>query len=182
MTSSAPLNHLVIGSSGQQVITTDMMVEVDVQINERFADTADAELIERAVVATLAGEAVSGPVEVSVLVTDDTALHTLNRDYRSVDAPTDVLSFAAEEDDAAGPAFVLPPDAPRYLGDIAISYERVVAQAAEYGHSRERELAYLTAHGVLHLLGYDHERGAEDAAAMRMREEATMERLGLRRE
>jgi probable rRNA maturation factor len=158
------------------------MVEVDVLIDERFADMADAELIERAVVATLAGETVSGPVEVSVLVTDDAALHTLNRDYRSVDAPTDVLSFAAEEDIEAGPAFVLPPDAPRYLGDIAISYERVVTQAAEYGHSRERELAYLTAHGVLHLLGYDHERGTEDAAAMRMREEAAMERLGLRRE
>jgi probable rRNA maturation factor len=158
------------------------MVEVDVQIDERFADMADADLIERAVVATLAGEAVSEPVEVSVLVTDDAALHTLNRDYRNVDAPTDVLSFAAEEEEAAGPAFVLPPDAPRYLGDIAISYERVVAQAAEYGHSPERELAYLTAHGVLHLLGYDHERGPADANAMRMREEATMERLGLRRE
>jgi probable rRNA maturation factor len=77
---------------------------------------------------------------------------------------------------------VLPPAAPRYLGDIAISYERVVAQAAEYGHSPARELAYLTAHGVLHLLGYDHERGPEDAAAMRAREEAAMERLGLRRE
>jgi probable rRNA maturation factor len=157
------------------------MVEVDVQIDERFADAADAELIKWAVAQTLAGEEVAGPVEVSVLVTDDAALHALNRDYRGVDAPTDVLSFAAE-DDTSGPAFVLPPGTPRYLGDIAISYERVVAQAAEYGHSRERELAYLTAHGVLHLLGYDHERGAEDAAAMRAREEATMERLGLRRE
>ena len=160
-----------------------MMVEVDVQIDERFAHLADAELIEQAVAATLAGEAVAGPVEVSVLVTDDAALHQLNRDYRNVDVPTDVLSFAAEEEeDSSGPAFVLPPDAPRYLGDIAISYERVLAQAAEYGHSRERELAYLTAHGVLHLLGYDHERGDDDATAMRMREEAAMERLGLRRE
>jgi probable rRNA maturation factor len=158
------------------------MIEVDIQIDERFADLADAALIERAVAATLAGEGIAGPVEVSVLVTDDAALHELNRDYRGVDAPTDVLSFAAEEGGPDAPAFVLPPDAPRYLGDIAISYERVSAQAAEYGHSRERELAYLTAHGVLHLLGYDHERGADDAATMRAREEATMERLGLRRE
>src|SRR5947207_5331248 len=161
------------------------MVEVAVQIDDRFADQADADLIERAVVATLASEAVGGPVEVSVLVTDDAALHRLNRDYRGVDAPTDVLSFAAEEDalaDAARPAFVLPPDTPRYLGDIAISYERVVAQAADYGHSRERELAYLTAHGVLHLLGYDHELGAAQATAMRTREEAAMERLGLQHE
>jgi probable rRNA maturation factor len=157
------------------------MVEVDVQIDERFAAVADAELIERAVAQTLAAEGIAGTVEVSVLVTDDAALHALNRDYRGVDAPTDVLSFAAE-DETSGPAFVSPPGTPRYLGDIAISYERVVAQAAEYGHPRERELAYLTAHGVLHLLGYDHERGAEDAAAMRAREEATMDRLGLRRE
>jgi probable rRNA maturation factor len=158
------------------------MVEVDIQIDERFSNIADADLIERAVAATLAGEAIAGPIEVSVLVTDDAALHALNRDYRGVDAPTDVLSFAAEEADASAPVFVLPPDAPRYLGDIAISYERVLAQAAEYGHSHERELAYLAAHGVLHLLGYDHERGAEDAAAMRTREEAAMERLGLRRD
>ena len=84
--------------------------------------------------------------------------------------------------DYGRPAFVLPPDAPRYLGDIAISFERVVAQAAEYGHTPERELAYLTAHGMLHLLGYDHERGPDDAAAMRAQEEAAMEQLGLRRE
>jgi probable rRNA maturation factor len=161
------------------------MVEVDVQIDKRFAGQADAALIERAVAAVLTGEGVGGPVEVSVLVTDDAALHELNRDYRGVDAPTDVLSFAAEEEslgETAQPAFVLPPDAPRYLGDIAISFERVAAQAAEYGHSAERELAYLAAHGVLHLLGYDHERGAGDAAAMRAREEEAMERLGLRRE
>ena len=161
------------------------MVEVDVQIDERFAGQADAALIERAVAAALAGEGVDGPIEVSVLVTDDAGLHALNRDYRNVDAPTDVLSFAAEDaapGGAAHPSFVLPPGAPRYLGDIAISFDRVVAQAAEYGHSRERELAYLAAHGVLHLLGYDHERGPDDAAAMRAREEAAMERLGLQRE
>ena len=158
------------------------MIEVVVLIDDRFADQADAELIERAVVATLVVETVSGLVEVSVLVTDDAALQALNRDYRGEDAPTDVLSFAAEDQSSDGPAFVLPPDAPRYLGDIAISYERVVAQAAEYGHSRERELAYLTAHGVLHLLGYDHELGAAQAAAMRAREEAAMERLGLQHE
>jgi probable rRNA maturation factor len=161
------------------------MIEVDVQVDDRFAAQADVTLIERAVAAVLAGEGIDEAVEVSVLVAGDADLHTLNRDYRGVDAPTDVLSFAAEEQapgDAGHPTFVLPPAAPRYLGDIAISYERVVAQAAEYGHSPARELAYLAAHGVLHLLGYDHERGPEDAAAMRAREEAAMERLGLRRE
>jgi probable rRNA maturation factor len=155
---------------------------VDAQIDPRYEAEVDAGLIERAVAATLAAEGIAEPIELSVLVSDDAQLHALNRDYRGVDSPTDVLSFAAEEEQDGGPAFVRPPGAPRYLGDIALSYERVVAQAAEYGHSRERELAYLVAHGVLHLLGYDHERGAEDTAAMRAREEAAMERLGLRRE
>jgi probable rRNA maturation factor len=77
---------------------------------------------------------------------------------------------------------VRPPDAPRYLGDLAISYERVVAQAAEYGHSRARELAFLTVHGVLHLLGYDHERGLADQVVMRAREEVIMQQIGLPRE
>jgi probable rRNA maturation factor len=95
-----------------------------------------------------------------------------------VDAPTDVLSFG---DDGPATPFVGQPDAPRYLGDIAISYERVLAQAADYGHSVSRELAYLAVHGALHLLGYDHERGPDGAAAMRAREEAVMAALGLGR-
>ena len=159
------------------------MLETDIQVDERFESDVDATLIERAIAAALAAEGVTGNIEVSVLVTDDAALHQLNRDYRDVDAPTDVLSFADEEEsDAAPTSFVRAPDAPRYLGDLAISYERVVAQAAEYGHSRERELAFLTVHGVLHLLGYDHERGPEDQAAMRAREELIMEQIGQTRE
>src|SRR5215217_8120315 len=136
------------------------MNETDIQIDERFQNDIDATLIEQAVAAALAAEGLAGAIEVSVLVTDDATLHQLNRDYRNVDAPTDVLSFADDqESDSTTTAFVRPPDAPRYLGDLAISYERVIAQAAEYEHSRERELTFLTVHGVLHLLGYDHERG-----------------------
>jgi probable rRNA maturation factor len=155
-------------------------MEIDIQVDEQYAADVHAELIERAVAAVLEGEGISEPVELSVLVTSDAALHELNRTYRGVDRPTDVLSFADEED-APGTSFVRPPDTPRYLGDIAISYERVLAQAEDYGHSAARELAYLTAHGVLHLLGYDHERGEADAAAMRSREEAAMDWLGLQR-
>lgn len=157
------------------------MIEVDVQVDERFERAVDSGLIERAVAAALAAEGVSGALELSVMVSDDATLHQLNRDYRSVDAPTDVLSFADDDSDAAATAFVRAPDAPRYLGDLAISYERVLAQAAEYGHSHERELAFLTVHGVLHLLGYDHERGPDDQALMRAREDAIMHQLGLPR-
>jgi probable rRNA maturation factor len=159
------------------------MIEVDIQIDERFQNDIDTMLIEQAITAALAAESVTGAIEVSVLVTDDATLHQLNRDYRNADAPTDVLSFADdEESDSTTTAFVRPPDAPRYLGDLAISYERVIAQADEYGHSRARELAFLTVHGMLHLLGYDHERGAADQAAMRAREEVIMQQLGLPRE
>jgi probable rRNA maturation factor len=158
------------------------MIETDVQVDEQFQHDVDSLLIEQAIAAALAAEGVAGAIEVSVLVTDDATLHQLNRDYRNVDAPTDVLSFADDEESDSPTAFVRPPDAPRYLGDLAISYERVVAQAAEYGHSRARELAFLTFHGILHLLGYDHERGEADQAVMRAREEAIMQQIGLPRE
>jgi probable rRNA maturation factor len=157
------------------------MIEIDIQVDERFADEVNPTLIERAVAAVLAAEAVAGAVELSLLVTDDDELHRLNRDFRGVDAPTDVLSFGDEEEADSQSGFVRPPNAPRYLGDLAISYQRVMAQASEYGHSNERELAFLTVHGLLHLLGYDHERGPEDAADMRAREEAVMATLELPR-
>lgn len=160
-------------------MTTPPIIEV--QVSDPFAAVVDIALIERTIALVLTQEAHAAPVVVSVLVADDATLHMLNRDYRGVDAPTDVLSFANADDDATLP-FVVAPDAPQHLGDIALSYERVLAQAAEYGHSPQRELAYLVAHGTLHLLGYDHEQGPEEAAAMRAREEAAMETLGLGRE
>lgn len=145
---------------------------------EAQAQGLDLGLAERSIAAVLRREAPGQPLEVGVLITDDAQLHALNRDFRGVDAPTDVLSFADDGDDSR---FVSGQDGPRYLGDIAISYERVIAQAADYGHSPARELAYLAAHSALHLLGFDHERGPDEAAAMREREEAAMAELGLAR-
>ncbi|WP_298819888.1 rRNA maturation RNase YbeY [Chloroflexus sp.] len=153
-----------------------MSYVIEVLIDEGLE--ADVGLVERAARAVLAAEQVPVGCEIGIRITTDEELHRLNRDFRGVDAPTDVLSFADDGD--RGP-FVTAPDQPRYLGDIAISYQRVVAQAMEYGHSPARELAYLTVHGVLHLLGYDHERGPVDEADMRAREEAVMAELGLTR-
>ncbi len=165
------------------------LVEVQVAEHIRLAagnTPADlANLVERTIAAVLAqvrptlGREVPAQCEVAVRITDDAELHALNQTYRHIDQPTDVLSFAADEGSDAG--FVLPPDLPHFLGDIVLSYERVLAQAAEYGHTSERELAYLVAHGTLHLLGFDHERGAADAALMRQHEEAAMLLLGLGR-
>ena len=88
-------------------------------------------------------------VEVSILITDDQKMKTLNHRYRHKDKTTDVLSFPSK--------VPMTPDQTRYLGDIVISYQRAKQQAREIGHSLERELRFLGLHGVLHLLGYDHE-------------------------
>jgi probable rRNA maturation factor len=154
-------------------------VTVDVQIEETLpVGVVDADLIDAAVRATLQQQHQSGAIEVSVLVTTADEIHRLNREYRRIDAPTDVLSFA---DDGDAPGFVNPPGMPKYLGDIAISWQHVEQQAREYGHSERRELAFLTVHGLLHLLGYDHERGPDDDAVMQSHQEEIMALLQLPR-
>ena len=140
--------------------------------------------IRRVIRTALEAEGVTLPCEVDVLVTSDSGIHKLNLAQRGVDAPTDVLSFPALElrpgekptEDDADPGTGLVP-----LGDMALSYERVAAQAKEYGHSNRRELAYLVTHSVLHLLGYDHLDEGEQKALMRAHEEAVMDKLELKR-
>jgi probable rRNA maturation factor len=115
-------------------------------------------------------------VEVSLLLTDDAVLRRLNREFRGLDRPTDVLSFAQLEGASLPPghAGTVP------LGDVAVSVERARRQAGAYGHAFERELAYLFVHGLLHLLGYDHE-AERDRAAMRREEESALGAAGLPR-
>lgn len=116
--------------------------------------------------------------EVSLMFTDDKTIHEMNREYRGIDRPTDVLSFALEEGEEeeiyGGPEENL-------LGDIIISVETATRQAAEYGHSVEREMAFLALHGMLHLLGYDHME-EEERQEMRAQEEAILASLGITRE
>ena len=150
-----------------------------VEADEPYADEVDSAALVHLVGHVLRGEGVAEPTEVSIWITNEDELHTLNRTYREVDAATDVLSFGEAPD--ADTSFVRAPDQPRYLGDLAISFPHVVRQAAEYGHSRQRELSYLVTHGLLHLLGYDHEQPAE-AQVMRGREEALLGALGITRE
>ena len=115
------------------------------------------------------------PGELTLVVTDDEGIRALNRDFLGVDAPTDVLSFSAQED---GGPFVAAPETGGYLGDVILSYPRAVEQAREQGHSTEQELNLLVVHGVLHLLGYDHADAAEKAA-MWAQQEAILELLCL---
>jgi len=109
---------------------------------------ASKELLRRAAQATLALAGSAATSELTLLITDDERLHQLNRQFRSVDAPTDVLSFPTNEAD--------PETGKSYLGDVVISYGRAAVQASAHGHSVQDELALLTVHGILHLLGYDH--------------------------
>ena len=119
----------------------------------------------------------SDEAEVSLMLVDDQRIHALNLEYRGVDRPTDVLSFALQEEMEEEPDSDF---ADGMLGDIVISVPRARAQAEEYGHSFERELVYLAVHGTLHLLGYDHE---EETAKLEMRrkEEEVMALLKLER-
>ncbi len=120
----------------------------------------------------------SGQYSVALHLVSDATIRALNHEHRGQDEATDVLSFPLH--DPNGMRFVLPPGHPVNLGDVVVSAPRALEQAAEFGHAPERELAYLVAHGVLHLLGYDHEQD-EEQRAMREREEAALAPLGLSR-
>ena len=111
------------------------------------------------------------PRNVSVLITDNEEIHGLNLEYRGKDAPTDVLSFPLFDEDG-----ILDDEE---LGDIVISLERAVAQAEEYNHSLKREVAFLTAHSMLHLLGYDHENGEQE---MYVKQDEILNELGITRD
>ena len=127
-------------------------------------------LIRSAILATLDYEGKEGHSEVSVTFTDNEGIRAINREYREKDAPTDVLSFPLFEEGA---------DGTRMLGDIVISLEKCRAQAEEFGHSFERECAFLTVHSTLHLLGYDHVNSEEEDKDMRKRQTAIVDAMGL---
>ncbi|MBO5354572.1 MAG: rRNA maturation RNase YbeY [Clostridia bacterium] len=127
-------------------------------------------LIRSAILATLDYEGKEGHSEVSVTFTDNEGIRAINREYREKDAPTDVLSF---------PLFEKGADGTRMLGDIVISLEKCRAQAEEFGHSFERECAFLTVHSTLHLLGYDHVNSEEEDKDMRKRQTAIVDAMGL---
>lgn len=153
-----------------------LIVDVDMRFAQPETERRKLEaFLERACSEALKAEGWDA-AEVSVVVTGDEEIRTLNREFRGIDEPTDVLSFPLEEwegDPAEGV-----PVGEILLGDVVISLERARSQADEYGHSLLRELGFLAVHGVLHLLGYDHET-EDDRRAMREREEAVLSALGL---
>ena len=134
-------------------------------------------LVRLSVEAALAFEGYGNTCEVSVTFTDDAGIRELNRSFRNIDSATDVLSFPLFDFEGSEEPAV--DELENMLGDIVISLERAEAQAEEFGHSFEREVAFLTVHSMLHLLGYDHVNSEEEELDMRRRQTAIMEMLGL---
>jgi probable rRNA maturation factor len=140
--------------------------EVSILIEPPFRGCLDRAALRRLAVRVLKSEGVAPPAEVGLVVTDDETVRDLNRRYRSLDEPTDVLAFGHE---ATSEPFITPPDGVRRLGEVILSYPTAERQAVQAGHSVQQEAAHLTVHGILHLLGYDHEDPGDDRR-MRARE------------
>ena len=138
----------------------------------------DSRRVKRIAKRVLKAEGVAPPYEVSLVFTDSEAVRQLNRDYRGVDKPTDVLAFYMLPQKKADSSFALPPDGVTRLGEVIISYPQAAEQAKEQGHSPERELVLLIIHGILHLLDYDHEE-SEEESEMREKERELLERCSL---
>jgi probable rRNA maturation factor len=153
-----------------------MSGEIEISVEEEFQGAVDQGWVRRIAQTVLEAEGVAHPYEVSLVFTDSETVQQLNRDYRGIDEPTDVLAFyMLPQKEEADDSFALPPDGVTRLGEVIISYPQTVEQAREQGHSPERELALLIIHGILHLLGYDHEEPGEEAE-MRKREKELLEK------
>lgn len=139
-------------------------------------------LMEELIVASGKELKLADNIELSVTIVDNQSIKEINRDYRSIDEPTDVISFALEDNDDEDFAVFFEGDfasddilLPRLLGDIFISIDRTEEQAEEYGHSFERELGFLVVHGFLHLNGYDHQTEADEHEMFSLQEKILKE-------
>ncbi len=133
-------------------------------------------LVRRACIATLVEEAFPYDAEVEVTFVDDAQIQEYNKQFRDIDKSTDVLSFPLGDN---GVYDTNPSTNNKMLGDIVISIDHALAQADLFGHGLRREIAYLTVHSMLHLLGYDHVNGGMEKTVMRDKEEQILKKLGL---
>lgn len=168
-------------------MVTDMTIYVE---NEQTKEISFdyTEVVNRIINYMIEREDFPYEAEVSVLITDDTAIHETNREFRNIDKATDVLSFPMCTYESAGCFDELeqqdvfhPETGELVLGDIMISYDHVQKQAEEYGHSELRELAFLTVHSMLHLFGYDHET-EDERLVMEKKQEEILNELKITRE
>lgn len=155
-----------------------MSVKVNITVNQKKLSlpVGTKLLIRKACNATLKSENFNKNAEVDVTLVDDAEIRQINREHRNIDASTDVLSFPLGEN---GEYDENPATGALMLGDIVISLDTALRQADLYGHGVKREIAFLTVHSMLHLLGYDHVNGGLEQALMREKEESVLNDLGL---
>lgn len=166
-----------------------MVFYVDNEVSASF-DFDIEEIAKKVSQAVLDSEGCTHEVEISLIITDDEGIHEMNRDFRGIDRPTDVLSFPNVSYDEPGDFSVmdgeqnvdlLNPDTGNIIfGDIVINEARVRSQAVEYGHSEMREFAFLVAHSMLHLCGYDHME-EDEGAVMEKKQKDVLDKLGITR-
>ncbi len=155
-------------------------LDLSLLIEPLYRDKLDAALIENAVSNVLEVEGARYPTEVSVAVTGDETVADLNQRFRGKSGTTDVLSFAMSGGEVGEGGFVSPPSGKQDLGEVIISYPQASRQAETLGHDAKDEIAFLTVHGVFHLLGYDHEASSE-AELMKEMEARALRLMGIDR-
>ena len=138
------------------------------------------EMLEKLLSHAAKEEGVEAGSEVSIMFVNNERITEINRDYRGKDQPTDVISFALDDEEEGDDPIVFDEQIPHLLGEIVISVPKIEEQAADYGHSFERELGFLCVHGFLHLLGYDHMTD-EDEKEMFSKQKVLLEQYGLTR-
>ncbi len=157
-----------------------MDIEIDVLTDESLEGCPEAGWLRSVAEQALVAQGAGSDVELGLVLTTQEKVQALNRNYRGKDEPTDVLAFpmmpVAEETGAGFPPFAKPPDGVRHLGEVIISYPQAVIQAEEHRHSIKKEIAILIIHGVLHLLGYDHDKPGL-ARQMRAREREVLSHI-----
>ncbi len=160
----------------ETVIRMSVKVNITDQQKRIKLPTGTRLLIRKACNATLKNEGFEDSAEVDVTLVNDEMIQQINKEHRNIDSSTDVLSFPLGEN---GVYDTDPENGAKMLGDIVISVEHAIAQADLYGHGLEREIAFLTVHSMLHLLGYDHVNGGLERTVMREKEENILDMLGL---
>ncbi len=155
-------------------------MEIDILFDDGFEGCLDEEWLHVIIESALKAENAGDNIEMSLLVTGQERIHRLNKEYRKIDKPTDVLSFAMEDEyhseDGEDLSFVGFADDVRHLGEVIISFPQAIMQAEDHRHSVKKEVVILIIHGVLHLLGYDHMEDGE-ADIMEAREKIILESL-----
>ena len=145
-------------------------MRLSIHIERQFREYIKPQWLSQVVEKTLHVCEILEEAELSLCITNDSSICELNRIYRGIDEPTDVLAFALTEQIDGCNDFVSPPDGIAHLGEIVISHQQAIRQAEEYGCPPQQELARLVIHGVLHLLGFDHNTTASERSMTSLQE------------